>query len=212
MTDTMNVNIQKSNTTSPRSRIRTSWLMLAAAVFLLTAIVVWWGISSASERTQALVITQPVAAGEPIPTEAIGTTGASIDDGFGRIYVDTQRDVVVGAIAVVDLEPGDLLGPTVLTGEPEALDGERLVGVVLRAGRYPSEIQAGDVGLAVRTQNQQGTGTPESTEVRVVAVTISETKEASVTLAVPDDTSATVGAWAGEDEMVLVITPLGVVE
>jgi hypothetical protein len=211
MTDTINVNVQKSNTTSPRSRVRTPWLMLGAAVFLLTAIVVWWGISSASDRTQALVVIAPVAAGEPITAEAVGTTGASIDGGFGRIYVDTQRDVVVGAIAVIDLEPGDLLGPSVLSGEPEVLIGERLVGVVLRAGRYPNEIQAGDTGLAVKTQNETGTAgaAPPSSPVRVVAVTISETKEASVTLAVTDDASATVGSWAGEDQMVLVISPLG---
>ena len=43
----------------------------------------------------------------------------------------------MGAIAVVDLEVGDLLGPSMLTGAPDAFDGERLVGSVLRAGRYP---------------------------------------------------------------------------
>jgi hypothetical protein len=34
MTDTINVNVQKSNTTSPRSRVRTPWLMLGPANFI----------------------------------------------------------------------------------------------------------------------------------------------------------------------------------
>jgi hypothetical protein len=183
--------------------------MLAAAAFLLTAIVVWWGISNASDRTQALVITAPVAAGRPIPADAIGTTSASVDAGFGRIYVEDQRPFVEGAIAVVDLSPGDLLGPTMVTGQPDTLAGERLVGLVLRAGRYPSEIQAGDTGLAVRSLTQQDATDPETAAIRVVAVAISETEEASITLAVADDLSPRVGSWAGQDEMVLVITPLG---
>ncbi|MEZ5258930.1 MAG: hypothetical protein R2705_19175 [Ilumatobacteraceae bacterium] len=56
----------------------------------------------ASDRTDALTIVEPVAAGEPIPDSAIGVTGVSNDDGFGRIYVAPQREAVVGAVAVVD--------------------------------------------------------------------------------------------------------------
>lgn len=209
MTDTVRKSAPRTRTTAPRSRIRTSWLMLAAAAFLFTAIVVWWGVSNASDRTQALVITAPVSAGQPIPADAIGTTSASVDAGFGRIYVDDQRPFVEGAIAVVDLSPGDLLGPTMVTGQPDTLVGERLVGLVLRAGRFPSEMQAGDTGLAVRTSTQQDADGPETAAVRVVAVAVSETQEASITLAVADDLSPRVGSWAGQDEMVLVITPLG---
>ena len=50
---------------------------------------------------------------------------------------------------------------------------------------------------------------PPVVPVRVVAVSISETDEASLTLAVADADAALVGAWAGTDELVLVVRPLG---
>lgn len=199
-----------ATTTSPRTRLRTSWLMLAAAMFLLTAIVVWWGISTASDRTQALVVTVDVPAGEVLTADMIGTTSVSLDDGFGRVYTESQFDAIVGTVAAVDLSAGDLLGPSLLASEPATLDGERLVGVVLRAGRYPVEIQRGDAGLAVRTLQQSDVdGQPDTAPARVVSVSISQTDEASVSLAIPFDRAAAVASWAGRDELVLVIEPLG---
>lgn len=195
---------------SPRSRLRTSWLMLAAAMFLLTAIVVWWGLSAASDRTQALVTTVDVSAGEILTEDMIGTSSVSLDDGFGRVYTESQLDAIVGTVAAVDLTAGDLLGPSLLASEPATLDGERLVGVVLRAGRYPVEIQQGDRGLAVRTLQQTDLdGRPDTAPARVVSVSISQTDEASVSLAIPSGEAAAVASWAGRDELVLVIEPIG---
>jgi hypothetical protein len=48
--------------------------------------------------------------------------------------------------------------------------------------------------------------------VRVVAVSFSETAEASVTLAVSEADAARVGTWAGTDELVIVVRPVGVDE
>ncbi|MEM1335691.1 MAG: hypothetical protein AAGG08_19775, partial [Actinomycetota bacterium] len=135
-------------------------------------------------------------------------TGVSNDAGFGRIYLESQRAEIVGAVAVGDLAPGDLLGPSMVTGEPDTFEGERLVGSVLRAGRYPEEIQRGDTGLAVSTLDR-ATDSPSAIPVRVVAVSFSETDEASVTLAVAEADAALVGTWAGTDELVVVIQPFG---
>ena len=151
---------------------------------------------------------EPVAAGEPIPDSAIGTTGVSNDAGFGRIYVASQRAEIVGAVAVVDLEVGDLLGPAMVTNAPDTFSGERLVGAVLRAGRYPEEIQRGDEALAVSIVDRAAVE-PPSIPVRVVSVSISETAEASVTLAVAEQDASRVGTWAGTDELVVVVRPVG---
>lgn len=193
---------------APRPKVRLPWLLVAAGTFVLIVMIVLWAVSSASDRTDALTIVEPVAAGEPIPDSAIGVTGVSNDDGFGRIYVASQREAVVGAVAVVDLEPGDLLGPSMVTNAPDTFAGERLVGAVLRAGRYPEEVQRGDEALAVSIVDRSATS-PPVVPVRVVAVSISETDEASLTLAVADADAALVGAWAGTDELVLVVRPLG---
>lgn len=197
-----------SKPSSPRSKLRLPWLLAAAGVFVLAVMLVLWAVSNASDRTQVLMVVEPVAAGEQIPGSAVGVTGVSNDGGFGRIYLESQRAEIVGAVAVGDLAPGDLLGPSLVTGEPDTFDGERLVGAVLRAGRYPEQIQRGDTGLAVSTMDR-GTDTPSSVAVRVVAVSLSETAEASVTLAVAEANAAVVGTWAGTDELVVVIQPFG---
>lgn len=197
-----------SKPTSPRPKVRLPWLLAAAGLFVLIVMLVLWAVSSASERTQVLTVVEPVAAGEPIPDSAIGSTGISNDDGFGRIYVESQRSEIVGAVAVVDLEPGDLLGPSMVTNEPDTFTGERLVGAVLRAGRYPEEIQRGDEALAVSIVDRAA-GEPPVVDVRVVAVSISETDEASLTLAVAEGDAALVGTWAGTDELVVVVRPIG---
>ena len=193
---------------SPRAKVRMSWLLVAAGLFLFVILLVLWAVSNASERTEVLVVTEPVAAGELIPDSAIGTTAISAEEGFGRIYVASQRDLLVDAIALTDLVAGDLLGPSSVTGEPETVDGEQLVGVVLRSGRYPTEIERDDVGVAVSTLDRQS-AEPLSVPVRIVSVSVSVTLEASVTMAVRVEDAPLVGTWAGQDEMVLVITPFG---
>lgn len=193
---------------SPRPKVRMSWLLVATGLFLFVILLVLWAVSNASERTEVLVVIEPVAAGELIPDSAIGTTAISAEEGFGRIYVASQRDVLVDAVALTDLVPGDLLGPSSVTGEPETLSGEQLVGVVLRSGRYPTEMQRDDVGVAVSTLDRES-AEPASVPARIVSVSISETLEASVTMAVATEDAPLVGTWAGQDEMVLVITPFG---
>lgn len=193
---------------SPRPKVRTSWLLVGAGLFLFVVLLVVWAISNASDRTEVLVVTESVAAGESIPDSAIGTTAISAEEGYGRIYLASQRDLLVDAVALNDLVPGDLLGPSSVTGEPETIEGEQLVGVVLRSGHYPAEIERDDVGQAVSTLDRE-TAEPLAVPVRVVSVSISETFEASVTMAVRTEDAPLVGTWAGQDEMVLVITPFG---
>ena len=210
MTDTLLPPKQRltAKLSSPRPKLRMSWLLVAAGLFLFVILLVLWAVSNASERTEVLIVTEPVAAGELIPDSAIGTTAISAEEGFGRIYVASQRDVLVDAVALTDLVPGDLLGPSSVTGEPETVDGEQLVGVVLRSGRYPTEIERDDVGVAVSTLDRES-AEPVSVPVRIVSVSVSVTLEASVTMAVSVEDAPLVGTWAGQDEMVLVITPFG---
>lgn len=196
--------------TKPRSRIRLGWLLASLAMFLLVVVLVLFALTRASDRTAVLTIATPVEAGDPIPSSAITVTQVSGDAlNMSRIYRSNQQDAIVDSIALVDLEPGDLLGPSVLTAAPAELDGEQLVGAVLRAGRYPAEIQRGDVALAVPTFT--ATEEPPSIviSVRVLRVSVSETDELSVTLAVSDDEADRVANWAAQDSLALATTPIG---
>ena len=193
---------------APRSRVRLPWLLVATTAFLLAAVVVLWALGRAAERAEVLVVTAPVAAGEPITAAAVGTSQVALDDGYGRIYVASQRDAVLGAIAVVDLQPGDFLSPSLLTAKPVTADGEQLVGAVLRQGRYPADIHPGDRGVAVSTADPTAVS-PAQVPVRIVAVEITGTLQAAITMAVASDAAPSVALWAGEDHLVVVVTPLG---
>ncbi len=182
--------------------------MLAAALFALAVLVVLWGVSSASERTDAIRLVSPVAAGEAIEASDLAPTPVAVEGGFGRIYTYDQAPGVVGAIAVVDLAPGDLLGPTMITGTPETRPGERLVGTLLRAGRFPSGIHQGDTGEAVFIESDQA-AQPLTAPIRVVSVDISETGELLASLAVPIERAPTVASWSGSSNLVLIINPIG---
>lgn len=193
---------------APKSRVRLPWLLVATTAFLLAAVVVLWALGRAADRAEVLVVTAPVAAGEPITAEAVGTSQVALDDGYGRIYVASQRDAVLGAIAVVDLAPGDFLSPALLTAIPVTADGEQLVGAVLRQGRYPAHIHPGDLGVAVSTADPAAAN-PAQVPVRIVAVEITGTLQAAITMAVASDSAPSVGLWAGEDHLVVVVSPLG---
>jgi hypothetical protein len=184
------------------------WLILSATSFLLATVVVLWAVGRAAQRTEVLIVNQPVQIGTAITADMLSTTQAAFDDGFGRVYTSTQRDIVIGAIAATDLEFGDLLGPAVLNRKPQISVDEQIVGAVLRTGRYPADIRAGDTALAVLIPDDGRTGL-ESFPVRVLTVSINTTLELSVDLAVPDASAPAVGVWAGTDRLVLVVEPLG---
>jgi hypothetical protein len=193
---------------APKSRIRLPWLLVAATAFLLATVSVLWALGRVADRKEVLVVREPVSVGQPITDDVLGTAQVALDDGYGRVYEASQRSIVVGAIASIDLEPGDFLGPTVLNRQPITVAGERLVGVKLPQGKYPTDLRQGDQAVAVATF------VPESDEkdtvpARIVDVTISETFEAILTLAVNEADAPRVAVWAGEDLLVIVTTPQG---
>ena len=199
---------RSSSGRSAKSRVRLPWLLCAAGGFLLTAVLVLWAVGRAADRTEVLVVARPVKAGEVLSADAVTVRAASLDGGLGRMYRASQRDVVVGAVATVDLETGDVLGPAVLAPAATARAGEQLVGAVVRSGRYPPHMRAGEQATAVNMADSRAP-TPATVPVRVVAVTYSETLQATVTLAVPTESAAIVGLWAGTDGLGLVVTPPG---
>ena len=197
-----------SRARAPRSRIRLPWLVVAACGFLMATVLVLWAVSRAGARTEVLVVARPVKAGDVLSADAIEIRAASLEGGLTRVYRRSQRDAVVGSVAVVDLAPGDVLGPSVLTGAPRTRPGELLVGAVLRPGRYPPRVRASDEGVVVSLGDPRAAA-PVAVAVRVVAVAVGETAQATVTLAVPAGSAGMVEVWAGTDTLGLVVSPLG---
>jgi hypothetical protein len=192
----------------PKTRIRLPWVLVAATAFLMATVSVLWALGRVADRRDVLMLRQPVSIGESITDEMLTTTQVALDDGYSRVYSPEQRSLVVGAVASIDLEAGDLLGPTVLNRKPLVSPDERLVGAKLPQGLYPPDLRQGDQAVVVATFNPEVEERQTAT-ARIVDITISETAEAVVTLAVSTADAPKVAVWAGNSSMVIVSSPQG---
>src|SRR3954447_14368618 len=156
----------------PRRSVRVPYLIGAAALALATALLVLWGFSRAADRTEVLVVRAPVAAGTPIPASALSTTMVGVDTGVGRLY--PAGTDLSGVVAATDLKPGDLLSASMVEAAPALPAGWREVGAVVRRGRFPTTLRAGDHMVAVAVD---GPG-----EVAVVMVSSSASEDGSVSV------------------------------
>ncbi|MET0577931.1 MAG: hypothetical protein ABW122_04680, partial [Ilumatobacteraceae bacterium] len=135
--------------TRPRSRVRVPLLAAGLGLVLASTVLIVWGFSRAADRAEVLLIVQDVDAGAPIPATALSTTTVGVDDGVGQFY--PAGTDLSGAVAAVDLSPGDILTPALLTAAPTVPAGSLEVGAVVRAGRFPTTVTVGDEMVAVST-------------------------------------------------------------
>ena len=120
------------------------WLAAAAGLAVLVAALVLWGFGRAAARREVVMIVAPVEAGDPITDAALGSTMVAIDSSSTQLFSASQRAELAGKIAAIDLAPGDLLGPSLISTGPSVPDGWLEIGGLLRAGRYPVSLSVGD--------------------------------------------------------------------
>ncbi|MFM7045306.1 MAG: hypothetical protein ACKOYG_07120 [Ilumatobacteraceae bacterium] len=132
-------------TLRPVGRVRTQWTALAAALVVLAGVVVTWAVSSAGRRVQVVQVAQQVEAGTPIEVADLITAAVAFDPGVEGLVPAASLDALLGRIAAIDLEPGVLLQRGMWRDGETLLDGERAVGAVLSAGRYPPGLAPGDL-------------------------------------------------------------------
>lgn len=142
--------------------------VLVTVGFALAAVL--WQLSS-TERVPALAVAAPVARGETVTAADVRVVYVSAGDDLQRL-TDTQSALVVGRVALVDLTPGVLWSPALVSGGVVAADGDGIVGLALEAGQYPAGLIAGDVVNVLAPSS----ATPEVAAVRgAVVVTVEET-------------------------------------
>jgi hypothetical protein len=180
----------------PRRPVRVPYLIGAAALALVTALLVLWGFSRAADRTEVIVVRAPVAAGTPIPASALSTTMVGVDAGVGRLY--PAGTDLSGVVAATDLEPGDLLSASMVEAAPALPEGWREVGGVVRRGRYPTTLQVGDDMFAVPVDRSG------EVPVVVVASSVGDDGALSVVLGVAAGDATAVAQWAAGDRLTLV--------
>jgi hypothetical protein len=189
-----------------RSRVRTQWLALAAALVVLAGVLVAWALSNAADRVQVVRVTQAVSAGEVISAADLTVVGVAFDAEVQGLVPAASLDALVGRVAAVDLEPGVLLVAGMWRDAPETLVGEEAVGAVLRAGRFPLGLARGDVALAAPV-DAAAAAAAEPVSVRVIDVEVGVDGELSVTLAVAADSAVAVAQLAATDQLLLVGQP-----
>jgi hypothetical protein len=183
----------------PARRVKLPWMAAAVGAALVAAALVLWGFGRVAHRTEVLVVTAPVAKGAPIPVEALGTTNVAVDSPSSRLFIPAQRSELVGKVATIDLAPGDLMSPSMISKVPELPATWQEIGAVLKPGRFPAPLVVGDRVRAVTVKEA-----PTPIDVVVVKTTLSSDKSVSVILAVAPESSTVLAQWAATDNLVLI--------
>ena len=191
---------QSGQPRGPSRRVRLPWLAAAAGLAVLVAALVLWGFGRAAERREVVMIVAPVEAGDPITDAALGSTMVAIDSSSTQLFSASQRAELVGKIAAIDLAPGDLLGPSLISTGPSVPDGWLEIGGLLRAGRYPVSLSVGDQLLALPMDGADVT----PVAVLVVESSVGDDRALMVVLAAAPESAAQVAQWAASDDLVLV--------
>jgi flagella basal body P-ring formation protein FlgA len=113
--------------TAARARVRTQWLLLAAALTVLAGTLVAWALSQAAARVDVVSIARPVPAGAVIDAADLSVTAIAFDEQVTGLVPAASRERLVGRTAAIALEPGTLLSVGMWADGSQLGDGERTV-------------------------------------------------------------------------------------
>jgi hypothetical protein len=165
-------------------------------------------------RTAVLVVARPVAAGHSIGSQDLGEARISLDPAVHAVPA-SDRDRVVGRVAVVGLVPQSLLTREAVAAAAIPAAGEAIVGVALKAGQLPNALKAGDHVMVVLTPpagSAAAGATGQTSRVLVEDATVFDLSQADgdqatvVSVLVARDQAASIARWqvTGQVSLVLV--------
>jgi hypothetical protein len=192
-----------------RSRVRTQWLVLAAALTVLAGTLVAWALSRAAARVEVVSIARPVAAGAVIERADLTTSAIAFDGEVAGLVPAASGGQLVGRTATIALEPGTLLTVGMWADGNRLADDERTVGALLAPGRFPIGVEPGTRALAVAVAPAGGAPVTdvEPMPVRIVDAIVDEQGNLRVTLAAADPEAITIAGLAAGGALVLVGLP-----
>ena len=130
----------------PPQLIRTAsaprrWSPKALAVALicvaLGGLVVIIGVQSLTKRTTVLVVARAVPIGSTVDASDLTTASITSDAALSPVP-DSQRDAVIGKVALVDLRSGTLLTMSEVGASDGFTSGQILVALPLKPGQFPA--------------------------------------------------------------------------
>lgn len=184
-----------------RSRVRTQWLALGAALVILASVLVGWALTQAADRVQVVQVAQTVQAGDLIAASDLTVADVAFDGQVHGLVPVTSLDALVGRVATIDLQPGTLMQSGMWSDAPQLATGEEAVGALLAVGRYPVGLARGDLAIAAPIDAAIATN---PTIVRVIAVQKEANGDLLVTLAVAHVDSVAVAQLAATNQLLLV--------
>lgn len=184
-----------------RSRVRTQWLALGAALVVLASVLVGWALTQAADRVQVVQVAQPVRAGDVIEASDLTVAEVAFDGRVQGLVPVASLNALVGRVASIDLETGTLMQTGMWSDAPQLATGEEAVGALLAVGRYPDGLARGDLAIAAPIDPATDTA---PTIVRVIAVQTEANGDLLVTLAVAQADSVAVAQLAATNELLLV--------
>lgn len=187
-----------------RSRVRTQWLALGAALVVLAGVLVAWALSNASDRVRVVQLAREVQIGEQIEAGDLTLAGVAYDDAVQGLVPAASLDTLVGRVAAIDLHTGVLMQTGMWRDATHIAVGEESVGALLKVGRFPSGLARGDVALAAPVASLDVTVAATAIAVRVLDVEASQNGELTITLAVPAAQSIAVAQMAATDQLLLI--------
>jgi flagella basal body P-ring formation protein FlgA len=188
--------------TRTRSRVRAQWLVLAAALTVLAGILVAWALTRAADRVSVVSLARPVAAGTVIQTADLTIAAIAFDGDVSGLVPAASVDAVAGRVATVDLAAGSLLTVGMWADATGLSEGERTVGAVLTAGRFPVGLAQGSTAIALAID-----GDVVGVTVRVIDADTTDAGGLRVTLAVPQADAMHIAQLAATDQLVVIGLP-----
>ncbi|MDF2258410.1 hypothetical protein P2L57_22610 [Streptomyces ferralitis] len=133
---------------APRER-KPALAALAVLLILVGALGATVLVLRAGNKTEAIKVTERVAAGQTIPASAM--TEVDVASGTGVNYVQwAQRNALSNYRAATDILPNTPIVGEMLTQDKGLANGKVIVGLSLKDGQYPSGLSAGDTVAAYR--------------------------------------------------------------
>lgn len=122
---------------SGRSGVRWPEVALGILVVVGSALVALWWQTRAYPTSSVLVAAQAVERGRTITMDDLGVVELQSREPVAVVAAD-QSDSVVGRIALIDIEPGSVLSPTMMAEVSDIGPDEAVVGLFVKANQIPS--------------------------------------------------------------------------
>ena len=128
----------------PVSRFNGRYLVLAAVLGLLAALIALKGLSSAASREQVLVAAHDLPTGHVIVDGDLAETGVAVDSGRVHLLAAVDRASIIGRTTTHAVPQGELFATASLSTDPPVSSDERRVGAYVKVGHYPADLKPGD--------------------------------------------------------------------